>query len=336
MVAGKTWMTVRTPRMDPSGRARLRARASQIWRDWLSPSRSGTGRETASGRAMHALLFLSALLSVAVTLGIVSVLIFETVEFFRAIPLGDFFGDTVWSPLIGVEKRFGVWALVWGTALVALLALAVAAPVGLLTAIYLSEYAPPRVHAVLKPVLEILAGIPTVVYGFFALLFITPIIRSIFPETTIFNALSAGIVVGVMIVPMISSLSEDAFAAVPNALREGAYALGATRMETALRVVLPAALSGVVASVILAASRAIGETMIVTVAAGQNPAFLANPLEAIQTMTAFIVQISLGDAPAESIEAKTLFAVGMTLFVMTLAMNVVAGWVASRFREQYE
>ena len=325
-------------------RARLSRLAGQLWRDHLNPSRGGTGRETPLGHVVHVLLFLSAALSALVTVGIVVVLIFQTIEFFGEIPLGAFFGDTVWSPLIQVfntetgelESRFGIWALVWGTVLVGAIALAVAVPLGLLAAIFLSEYAPPRLHAVLKPLLEVLAGVPTVVYGYFALLFVTPIIQDLLPGTTIFNALSAGIVMGVMIIPMISSLSEDAFSAVPQSLREGAYAMGATRMETALRVILPAALSGVIASIILAASRAIGETMIVTVAAGQNPTFLANPLEAVQTMTAFIVQVSLGDTPAGSIEARTLFAVAMTLFVMTLAMNLIASYVRGRFREQYE
>ena len=325
-------------------RARLSRFAVQVWRDRVNPSRGGTGRETPLGHVVHVLLFLSAALSALVTVGIVAVLIFQTIEFFGEIPLGAFFGDTVWSPLIQVfnadtgelESRFGIWALVWGTVLVGAIALVVAVPLGLLAAIFLSEYAPPRLHAVLKPLLEVLAGVPTVVYGYFALLFVTPIIQDLLPGTTIFNALSAGIVMGVMIIPMISSLSEDAFSAVPQSLREGSYAMGATRMETALRVILPAALSGVIASIILAASRAIGETMIVTVAAGQNPTFLANPLEAVQTMTAFIVQVSLGDTPAGSIEARTLFAVAMTLFVMTLAMNLIASYVRGRFREQYE
>ena len=337
-------MSARSPRVEGSSIGRTRQRLARVWRDHLNPSRSGTGRENATGQVVHLLLFLSALVSALVTVGIVGVLVFETVAFFREIPLGDFFGDTVWSPLINVfnaetgelEPRFGIWALVWGTVLVGAIALAVAIPLGLLAAIFLSEYAPPRLHSILKPLLEILAGVPTVVYGYFALLFVTPIIQDFFPSATIFNALSAGIVMGVMIIPMISSLSEDAFSAVPNSLREGAYAMGATRMETALRVILPAALSGVIASVILAASRAIGETMIVTVAAGQNPNWLASPLESIQTMTAFIVQISLGDTPTGSIEAKTLFAVAMTLFVMTLAMNLFAGYVSRRFREQYE
>ena len=337
-------MSSQSPSLQPSGADRARQLVARWWRDYLNPSRGGTGRETAAGHVMHVLLFLAAALSALVTVGIIAVLVFETVEFFRVIPLGDFFGDTVWSPLIAVfnedtgalEQRFGIWALIWGTVLVGAIALAVAVPLGLLAAIFLSEYAPPRLHAVLKPLLEILAGVPTVVYGYFALLFVTPIIQTVLPATMIFNALSAGIVMGVMIIPMISSLSEDAMSAVPSSLRAGSYALGATRMETAIRVVLPAALSGVMASIILAASRAIGETLIVTVAAGQSPNFLRSPLEAIQTMTAFIVQISLGDTPADSIEAKTLFAVAMTLFLMTLAMNLFAAYISHRFREQYE
>ena len=219
----------------------------------------------------------------------------------------------------------------------AALALAVAVPLGLLAAIFLSEYAPPRLRAVLKPLLEVLAGVPTVVYGYFALLTVSPIIRSIFGEDVgIYNALAAGVVLGIMIIPMVSSLSEDALNAVPRSLREGAYALGATRFETAIRVVLPAAFSGVVASIILAASRAVGETMIVTIAAGGNPQFLVDPLEAVQTMTAMIVQLSLGDTPTTSVEFKVLFAVAMTLFVMTLTMNIFAQWVVRRFREEYE
>ena len=320
----------------PQQRDTMRSLLAELWRGRLQPSRGGTGRETLVGRFIHAGLFLTATLSAFVTLGIVLVLIFETVEFFRIIPFGDFFGSTTWSPLFA-DKQFGVWALIWGTVLIAVMALAVAVPLGLLAAIFLSEYARPRLRAVLKPLLEVLAGVPTVVYGYFALLTVSPIIRGIFGEGVgVYNALAAGIVLGIMIIPMISSLSEDALNAVPRSLREGAYALGATRFETAVRVVLPAAFSGVVASIILAASRAIGETMIVTIAAGGNPQFLVDPLEAVQTMTAMIVQLSLGDTPATSIEFKVLFAVAMTLFVMTLGMNIVAQWVVRRYREEYE
>ena len=212
----------------------------------------------------------------------------------------------------------------------------VALPLGLLSAIYLSEYAPEKIRQVIKPILEILAGIPTVVYGYFALLFVTPLLRTISDEIAVFNALSASIVMGIMILPMVSSLSEDAMSAVPNSLREAAYALGATKLEVSLRVVVPSALSGIAASFILATSRAIGETMIVTVAAGQNPNFTINPFVPIETMTAYIVQVSLGDAPAGTLEFKTIFAVALTLFCMTLIMNLLSQWVVRRFREQYE
>lgn len=324
-------MTTQAPQRDT-----IRSLLAELWRDRLQPSRPGSGRETTAGRLIHGALFVTATLSAFVTVGIVLVLIFETVEFFRVIPFGDFFGSTQWSALFA-QKQFGVWALVWGTVLVALVALAIAIPLGLMAAIFLSEYAPPRLRAVLKPLLEVLAGVPTVVYGYFALLSVSPIIQAIFGQDVgAYNALAAGIVMGIMIIPMISSLSEDALNAVPRSLREGAYALGSTRMETALRVVLPAAFSGVVASVILAASRAVGETMIVSIAAGGNPQFGVDPLEAVQTMTAMIVQLSLGDTPTTSIEFKVLFAVAMTLFVMTLGMNIVAQWVARRFREEYE
>jgi phosphate transport system permease protein len=212
----------------------------------------------------------------------------------------------------------------------------IAIPVGLLTAIFLSEYLPGRARRIVKPLLEILAGIPTVVYGYFALTFITPIIRIFLPETDVYNAASAAIVVGIMVIPMVSSLSEDAMRAVPSALREGAYALGATKLEVSTRVVVPAALSGVIASFILALSRAIGETMAVTIAAGNLANLTLNPLESIQTMTAFIVSVSLGDTPQGSIVYRSLFAVAMTLFLITLAMNVLSQWVLSRFREAYE
>ena len=328
-----------TPPEDARAGEGYRELFAELWRNRLNPSRPGAGRETLSGKLIHLLLFLTATLSVFVTLGIILVLIFDTLEFFREVPFGDFFGSTTWSPLFS-NQQFGVWALVAGTVMIAVIALLIAVPLGLLAAIFLSEYAPPRVHAVLKPALEVLAGVPTVVYGYFALLFVSPIVRDIFAafgvEVGVFSALSAGVVLGVMIIPMVSSLSEDAFSAVPQSLREGAYALGSTRMETAVKVVLPAALSGVVASVILATSRAIGETIIVTIAAGANPQFTANPLEAVQTMTAFIVQLSLGDTPTGSLEFKALFAVATTLFVMTLGMNVVAQWVARRFRQAYE
>lgn len=280
-------------------------------------------------------LFVCAALSTLVTVGIVAVLLGETVAFFREISIVEFLTETRWTPLFR-EKHFGILPLAAGSVQIAAGAAVIALPTGLLTAIYLSEYAPERLRRILKPALEVLAGIPTVVYGYFALTFVTPILRTFFPQTQIFNAASAAIVVGVMILPTVSSLSEDALRAVPRSLREGAYGLGATKMEVSLRVVVPGALSGIVASFILAISRAIGETMAVTIAAGNTPQLTLNPLESIQTMTAYIVQVSLGDTPTGTIEYRTLFAVGMTLFVMTLAMNVLSQWVLSRYREVYE
>lgn len=283
---------------------------------------------------IHGLLLLCGLLTVGTTIGIVVILATETVNFFREVAVHDFLAGTQWTPLF-VPQHFGVLPLVAGTLLVTAGACIIALPVGLATAIFLSEYAPDRLRRIIKPFLEVLAGIPTVVYGYFALTFVTPVIRFIHPGTDVFNAASASIVMGVMIIPMVSSLSEDAMIAVPRSLREGAYALGATRFDTAVRVVVPAALSGIVASFILAISRAIGETMIVTLAAGATPNITANPFEGIQTMTAYIVQVSLGDTPHGSIEYSTIFAVAMTLFVMTFAMTVLAHYVVRRFRAVY-
>ena len=279
-------------------------------------------------------LFACAAGSVLVTAGIIGVLVFETYEFFREVPITDFLFGTVWTPLF-YDPQFGVLPLVGGTILVSLIAMLVAMPAGLLSAIYLSEYAPPGVRRVVKPVLEVLAGIPTVVFGYFALLFVTPLLQKVFPDLALFNALSPGLVMGIMILPLVSSLSEDALHAVPNGLREGAYALGATKMQAALRVVVPAALSGISASFILAMSRAIGETMIVAIAAGQQPRLTANPMNPVETMTAYIVQVSMGDTPAGSISFRTIFAVGMLLFLMTFVLNLISDWLRRRFREQY-
>ncbi len=286
-------------------------------------------------RAIAVLLFLSTFLSVLITIGIVAVLLFEAIKFFADVSVFEFLSGTRWTPLFS-SKQFGVLALVAGTTLTAVMAMVVALPLGLLSAIYLSEYAPNGVRKVVKPILEVLAGIPTVVYGYFALLFVTPILRSISGDISVFNALSASIVMGIMILPMVSSLSEDAMRAVPRTLREGAYALGSTKLEVSTLVVVPAALSGIVSAFILAVSRAIGETMIVTIAAGQNPTFTLNPFVPIETMTAYIVQVSQGDAPAGSIEFKTIFAVALLLFVITLVMNLLSQFVVSRFREEYE
>ena len=286
-------------------------------------------------RLIGGALFVCAALSTLVTLGIVVVLLTESLAFFRQVSLVEFLTSTEWTPLFQ-EKNFGILPLAAGSFLVAGGAALLALPTGLMAAIYLSEYAAPRTRQVLKPLLEILAGIPTVVYGYFALTFITPVLRSLFPGAEVFNAASAAIVVGVMIIPMVASLSEDALAAVPDSLRQGAYGMGATKLEVTTQVVVPGALSGVLASFILAISRALGETMAVTIAAGNQPQLTLNPLESIQTMTAFILQASLGDTPQGSIAYQTLFAVGLTLFLMTLAMNVVSQWVLVRFREEYQ
>ncbi len=286
-------------------------------------------------RILQALFGGAALVSIFTTLGIIAVLLFETVAFFREVSLWDFLTSTQWTPLF-TEKHFGILVLASATLLTTAIALALALPIGLLAAIYLSEYASPRARSFLKPSLELLAGIPTVVYGYFALLTVTPMLKQLFPGMATFNALSAGLVMGVMIIPTVASISEDAIHAVPRSLREGAYALGATKWEVIRGVVLPAALSGIVAAFILGVSRAVGETMIMAIAAGQNPRLTLNPLVPIETMTAFIVQVSLGDTPAGSLAYRTIFAVGMTLFLVTLSLNVISGWIVRRYREQYE
>jgi len=279
-------------------------------------------------------LFLCAALSILVTAGIILVLVWETAAFLREVPVTEFLFGTVWTPLF-YDKQFGVLPLVTGTLLTSAIAMLVALPAGLLIAIYLSEYAASPVRRVVRPILEVLAGVPTVVYGYFALQFVTPLLQSFVPGLAGFNALSPGIVMGLMILPMVSSLSEDALRSVPNGLREGAYALGATRLQTSLRVVVPAALSGISAATVLAASRAIGETMIVAIAAGQQPRLTIDPRLPVETMTAYIVQVSLGDTPTGTIEYRTIFAVGMLLFVSTFALNLISNWLRERFREEY-
>lgn len=270
------------------------------------------------------------------TVGIVLVLVFETLGFFAEVSVWEFFTGTVWAPLIA-PRSFGVLPLVSGTLLVAAIAILVAMPLGLVTAIYLAEYAGRRTRSIVKPFLEILAGIPTVVFGFFALTFVTPnLIQPLIPGTNVFNALSAGIVVGLMVLPMVATISEDALAAVPKALREAAHALGATKLEVSLRVVVPAALSGIIASFILAVSRAVGETMAVAIAAGSTPVLTLDPTQSVQTMTGYIAQVSLGDTPQSSLEFKTIFAVGMTLFVMTLVLNVASQIFVRRYRNVYQ
>lgn len=301
----------------------------------MKPNPSIRLKRRISEGSIKGVLFLCAALSIFTTVGIIAVLFFETVEFFKEVSILDFLTDTQWTPLF-VDKHFGILPLLSGTFLVAFIAMCVAMPLGVLSAIYLNEYASVRFRTAVKPLLEILAGVPTVVYGYFALLFVTPLLQKIVPGLSGFNALGPGIVMGIMIIPMISSLSEDAMSAVPRDLREGAYALGATRFQVAAKVVVPAALSGIMSSFVLAISRAIGETMIVTIASGQQPRLTINPLVPIETITAYIVQVSLGDTPAGSIEYKTIFAVGMTLFIFTLVLNIFSHWLKERFREEYK
>lgn len=276
-----------------------------------------------------------ATISILTTIGIIFTLVFETVEFFKIIPITRYLTETEWTPLF-INAKYGIFVLITATLITSLVAILVALPVGLFVAICLSEYASVQVRAWLKPILEILAGIPSVVYGYFALFFVTPILKNLIPGLQTFNALSAGLVMGIAILPLVASLSEDVIYAVPRSLREGSYALGSTKRETIVNVVLPAALSGIVASFVLAISRAIGETMIVAIAAGQNPILTFDPRVPVMTMTAFIVQVSLGDAPTTSLAYKTLFAVGMTLFLMTFVLNIFSFWFVRRFQEKYE
>ncbi len=292
-------------------------------------------RRRLSERVVAAILFACGSLSILTTIGIIAVLAVEAIEFFRLVSPWEFFTGTEWTALF--DREFGVIPIVLGTLLITVIAMAVAIPLGLMCAIYLSEYAPTRARSVLKPALEILAGIPTIVYGFFALTFITPeILQRILPGTNVFNALSAGIAVGIMILPMVASLSEDAMNAVPNALREGAYALGATKLEVSTKVVVPAALSGIVASFILAVSRAVGETMIVVVAAGNRAQLTFDPREQVQAMTSYIVAVISGDVAYGGRIYFSLFAVGATLFVMTLLLNIFSQWMVARYREVYQ
>jgi phosphate transport system permease protein len=286
-------------------------------------------------KIVPAFLFLCAGVSVLTLFGIIYALFSESVHFFKQVPVLDFITGTKWFPLAEEGKQFGVLPLLAGTFLVTVIACLVSIPIGLGSAIYLSEYASDRVRKTLKPILEILAGVPTIVYGYFALSVVSPFIQWMLPETSLFNALSAGIVMGIMIIPMISSLSEDAMNAVPRAMRNGAYGLGATKFEVATKVVVPAALSGIIASFVLGFSRAIGETMIVTVAAGGSPVLTLNPLESIQTMTAYIVQVSMGDVARGGVEYGTIYAVGLTLFLLTLLINVIANYITKKFREEY-
>jgi phosphate transport system permease protein len=292
-------------------------------------------RKRVGERALQIVFFLCGALSLLTTFGIVAVLIFETVEFFTEVSLLEFLTDTQWTPLFA-QKHFGILPLLSGTFLTSAIAILVAMPVGLVCGIYLSEFAPDTVRQKIKPALEVLAGIPTVVYGYFALVSVTPLLQAFIPSLSGFNALSPGIVMGIMIIPLVSSLSEDAMYAVPQSLREAAHALGASRLQVALRVVVPAAFSGIAAAFLLAVSRAIGETMIVAIAAGQQPRLTLNPLVPIETMTAYIVQVSLGDTPTGTLEYRTIFAVGMMLFFSTLILNLLSRSLRERIREKYE
>jgi phosphate transport system permease protein len=304
------------------------------------PRRRGLSRPGArvrwwSERVIEAGLFLAALSSIGITVAILYVLVSESVAFFRVVSIVDFLTDTMWMPLFD-DARFGILPLLSGTLLSAGVGLGLAVPIGLTSAVYLSEFAAPRTREIVKPFLEMLAGIPTVVYGYFALLFVTPMLQGwLFPDLPGFNILSPGLVIGIMIIPYVSSVSEDAMRAVPMELREAAFAMGATRVEVAIRVVLPAALSGVAAAFALGMSRAVGETMVVAIAAGQQPNLTIDPREPAATITAYIVQVALGDLPHGSIGYLSIFAAGLTLMLMTLVFNVAAWGLRRRFREAY-
>lgn len=301
--------------------------------DRMSEPEPGKSATRTSERLVEAGLLACGVLSIFVTLGIMGVLVFETVAFFSEVSLAQFFLDIEWAPLF-VNKHFGIWPLVCGTLLTSAIAMAVALPLGLLAAIYLSEFARPRTRRILKPALELLAGVPTIVYGYFALTVLTPALQLVVPGLAGFNALSPGIIMGVMIIPMISSLAEDAIYSVPVSLREAAYGLGADRIQTIFRVVVPSAWSGIAAAFTLAISRAIGETMIVTVAAGQQPRLGLDPRAPIETMTAYIVNIAGGDVPNGTLEYRTIFAVGSMLFLMTLAMNLLSYRLSRKLRQR--
>ena len=286
-------------------------------------------------RLVEAALFLAAFSSIAIVASIIGILIYESAQFFEHVPVLTFLTDTVWTPLFS-EPRYGILPLLTGTLVSSLVGLSVAIPLGLVSAIYLSEFAPVSVRETVKPILEMLSGVPTVVYGYFALLVVTPLLRAtVLPDLPGFNILGPGIVIGIMIVPYVCSLSEDAMRAVPQSLRDGSYALGATRLQTALRVVLPAATSGVAAAFVLGISRAVGETMVVAIAAGQQPNLTLDPTEPAATITAYIVQVAMGDLPHGSIGYQTIFAAGLMLVLITFFFNILAFYLRQRFREVY-
>ncbi|KAF1728137.1 phosphate ABC transporter permease subunit PstC [Pseudoxanthomonas mexicana] len=300
----------------------------------LVPTPAFLRRRRAMDRSMRVILFLAATVSVLVTAGIIYVLLSESIQFFAQVSIWDFLTDTQWTPVFE-DKHFGIITLLSGTLMSTLIALLIAAPAGTILAVYLSEFARPRVREVIKPFLELIAGVPTVAFGYFALLFLTPIFQQIIPGLATFNLLVPGIVIGIMILPYIVSVSEDAMRAVPDSLREGAFALGFTRLQTGLRVVVPGAFSGITAAFLLGMSRAVGETMVVAVAAGQQAKIASNPLEGAATITSYIVQLSMGDLPHDSIAYLTIFAAGLTLFLLTFIFNLLAFWLRRRYREAY-
>jgi phosphate transport system permease protein len=286
-------------------------------------------------KIIEGILALAGLVTILTTAGILWVLISESFSFFREVSIIEFFTDTEWTPLFS-QKHYGILPLLTGTMMVTFIAILVALPLGITIAIYLSEYAPKSFRRNVKPALEVLAAVPTVVYGFFALTVVTPFLQNFIPGLGTFNAISAGIVMGIMIIPMVSSLSEDALFAIPKSLREASYGMGATKFQTAFKVSVPAASSGIVVSVILAIGRAIGETMIVAIAAGQQPIFTLDPRNAVETITAYIVQISLGDVQHGSIEYRTIYAAGITLFLFTFILNNISFWIKKKYQEKYE
>jgi len=300
----------------------------------ISPELAKSFRRNFLEKLIEFGLLLSAVIAVFITTAIVYILVTEAIPFFKHVSIYEFLTDTVWTPNYSIT-RYGILALISGTLTTTMIALIVAVPLGTITAIYLSEFASHRVRETIKPILELLVGVPTVVFGYFALMLVTPLLQKIYPDLTTFNMLGPGIVMGVMIVPYIASVSEDAMRAVPMAMREGAYAMGATRFQTAIKVIAPAATSGIVASYILAISRAVGETMIVAVAAGQQPNFTFNPIESAATITAYIVSVALGDLEHGGIGYQSIFAAGLTLLIMTLALNILGHWVRKRFAERY-
>lgn len=301
----------------------------------IQNSFAGVSLQRIRERIIEFFLFLAALSSIAITLGIVGILLYESEQFFEHVSIFDFLTDTQWTVLFA-NPRYGILPLVTGTLVTSVIALVVALPLGTVIAIYLSEYASNRVREILKPILELLSAVPTVVFGYFALLFLTPILQQILPGLPGFNMLSAGMIIGIMIIPYISSLSEDAIKAVPVTIREGSYAMGATRLQTALRVLVPSAFSGIASAYVLGFSRAVGETMIVAIAAGQQPNLTLNPMEGAATITTYIVQVSLGDLPHGSIAYQSIFAAGLMLMLMTLAFNIGGYFLRKKFREIYE